>query len=286
MQILAHVLDYRFLYLEHIRWLVFPDRGEKTASIRLRKLWQNGYVDRLFIPFVLRTDRGASIKRPGQPIYALDENGAKVLAKFTGLPRTHVPWKPKMNGIVTGLLEHWLTVSAFRAALTAAVREIPNCNVTFWLNEQTLRQEVTKYRIHNDLPASVSRTVVPDGLFGLQMPNGKIECFFLEIDMATEESRRIREKLSRYVTAYDSDLFMRVLKIPSFRVLFVTTGVKRMSNIMRIVRSFARCQNMFWFSVAEEMTAEKTKIDNLTPERILTPIWRKAAVNTSWSLLN
>ena len=83
--------------------------------------------------------------------------------------------------------------------------------------------------------------LIPDGLFGLQYPNGA--CFFaLEIDMGTEQHKEsdlknvtLRQKFRAYRTIMREKLFASQFGLPSLLLLVVTPGIVRLRNMMEDV---------------------------------------------------
>ncbi|MBM3302427.1 MAG: replication-relaxation family protein, partial [Deltaproteobacteria bacterium] len=90
--------------------------------------------------------------------------------------------------------------------------------------------------------------------------------FFLEIDRATLENKRWREKVQAYQAYTESGKYTERYGTTSLRILTVTTGQKRLSNLKRTTEA-AGGGGMFWFTTLEQAQAEQ----------ILTvPVWQVA----------
>jgi hypothetical protein len=78
----------------------------------------------------------------------------------------------------------------FRAVLTLALRAIPDINISLWLPDGALREEViVDYR---------KAPVVPDGYFVVERQGKKAHCF-IEADQSTMSGRRFARKLKAYL---------------------------------------------------------------------------------------
>jgi hypothetical protein len=163
--------------------------------------------------------------------------------------------------------------------LELALRETPGVELLSWDQgqESWLRVPIPGVR------AQFLR-VAPDAQFSLREA-GQVRHFFLEVDRSTEEHRRLLQKYLGYWWYLQSPHFHQAH--PDGRrvnVLFVTTGNRRMLNMMETLRRMPKPnranhggKGVFRFACAVEC-----RIDS--PRFILARIWQSIAA-PSLSLL-
>src|SRR4051812_27095595 len=101
-QIVEAVYLYRVLMQSQIERLIFTDAHPSTAQRRLQLLFQNGYLERQFLPV-----RGGMMNSP--ILYLLDEKGAHLLTRAFGYD--NVLWKRAHNTVGVDFLEHTIAVN-------------------------------------------------------------------------------------------------------------------------------------------------------------------------------
>src|SRR5438093_6834354 len=139
--------------------------------------------------------------------------------------------------------------SDFRCNLELALRETTETELVTWDQGQNTWFHVT-------IPEQRKRVgrVAPDAYFVLRQ-NGQLRYFFLEIDRSTEEHRRLVDKFSGYWWYLQDPSFTEPRGgRPRVNVLFVTTGERRMRNMMQTLRRMQRPnradhggKGLFWF---------------------------------------
>jgi hypothetical protein len=212
-----------------------------TLTRRLKLLFHGKYVRRLARP---------SITGMQEPVYLLDSEGAKSLSLKHGEVTVRAPSQmPKLAA-----LEHILSINQFRVSLTATCAANP-LEILGW---QT--SDEAKFRV-----AARKVTLIPDAGFTVKTANLKL-FYFLEVDLGSEPSRILTEKCQSYYAFWQSGEFaQKYFCTPNvgFRVLFVAPTEKRAATILKSIQKLDAGQNMFWVTGQED----------ITPERILEPIW-------------
>jgi hypothetical protein len=196
-------------------------------------------------------------------IYWLDKRGAEVVAGLTNTPLPDLRWRRKPRWF---LVDHDLAVNDFRLALSEACRNQPEVTLEQWVPEQEFwacpdRVEYTHNR------KTVSRYVRPDGFFILATRSERLR-HFLEIDRSTEDNPRfLRDKILPGLAYLSSKAYEQRFGHRSGRYLVVTTGHRRMGNMLRQAGR-GDAGDLFLF----------TTYDKINPEAILfSPVWLTAA---------
>jgi hypothetical protein len=88
-------------------------------------------------------------------------------------------------------------------------------------------------------------------------------------------TQRFKTKIQAYQVYYASGAYERRYATKSLRVLTVTTGEARASNLYRVTEE-AQGKQRYWF----------TTLNQVTPEQVLmSPIWRVATNNVPQALV-
>jgi len=257
---------------------LFAQSTLKPCTRRLQKLWLEGYLDRLFAPitFAPGLPPYQAIKAP---LYCLTKKGKDEVAEIRQMtsPRTPSPL----------LMAHHHQVNEFRTSLALALKKRFPAGVTLtWVPEQVLRERNALAREKNPSLATTPRLVLADGLASFTLPAAGPQFFFLELDRGTESLWRLVRRAREYVRLHAGDWKRVIHGVPHFRVLFVTTSPDRLMNLRARIAAVGECFNMFWFTTFDEKTPTDGKpLCNITPERILLPIWRKITDGKLHSLI-
>jgi hypothetical protein len=270
-EILATISDYRYLTAPQVKALFF--RSIHVARRRLFKIWQNKFLERVFLPPLMGNGSPSAI-------YCLARKGVRTLVLQGGLSKeTALQTTPKSRGSYLHI-EHALRRNDFRIALTLACRDNLATVLMFWRQDKLIKASV---RVHSERTGGLEQvSLFPDGFFGLRAMD-KEWFYFLEIDRGTVNNRRMELRYRAYYELWQSKLCLKTHRIPNFRVLTVTTAKARMESLMRAARhsiTSGSRKNLFMFT-----TFDKYGYDR--PKSILDPIWDSAALedNGCFSLL-
>ena len=246
--LLRHVFRHRFLRSTHLQALVGGGQG---LLRRLAELYHHAFLDRPREPIEFYAHAGSK-----PMVYALGNQGAKVLAEHGGIPRGKIDWTAKNRGIGPLFLDHTLLVADVMVALELACRT--NGRVRLMDQDELLARapEETRRRKHpfqwavtcRYLDEPVTLGVAPDARFGLHYldrPEGRNRAyFFLEADRATMPIARnnVRQtsffrKMTAYTETWKQGIHTSVYGIQNFRVLTVTSSPERVENLLRASRA-------------------------------------------------
>jgi len=250
------IYRYRVLRRDQAQQLFFPSKN--TANQRLKLLHQHGFLARRRLP--VEYGQGS-----GQALYLLGGRGAGLVATQLGVDVTEIGWRRTHNHVSSPFLEHTLMVNDVRLAVEAAASQ-QGYQIETWLREEELK--VAPDRVWVEIQARQRRriAIVPDAYFRLSTV-GRRACFFLEADRATETQGRWAQKIRAYLAYVHSGAYLRRYGSRSLRILTVTTGEKRVMNLLRTTAKICqpREQGLFWFTSLEHV-AQDTVLD--------APIWR------------
>jgi DNA-binding Lrp family transcriptional regulator len=264
-EIVGLLVRHRFLRSNHIAALV--GRSLDAVNGRLNGLFHHGYIDRPRAQLDYYPTSGSA------PIaYALADRGARLL-KRGGITFANLEWSRKNREAVRPFIEHQLEIMDFYVALQTAMRArkdthlvhgdemiatLPNRSFA----PLTLRVEL------RDRGAVHEIGVVPDLVFAIRLASGARYNFVVEIDRGTMPILRsdIRQtsfarKMRAYLAArmHEHDFGWR-----TFRVLTVTTDVRRMGTMMDALRRLHVARSAgaqrFYFATRADLRA----VDPLT----------------------
>lgn len=269
LEILDTVHRYRYLEARHIRALVGGSSQQITR--RLQGLFHNKYLGRYG-----RRERMRLKLDAGAPLiaYGLEVKAAQALqhrrtpTRAAGTQPEPTRWRKEYTRRTEWFLEHQLMVSNFRCVLEIALRETPDTELVTWKQGRESWFCVT-------IPGEKKRVVcvAPDAYFVLRQAD-QVRHFFLEADRATEEHRRIVDKFVRYWWYLQSPGFTKTRgDHPRVNVIFVTTGQRRMDNLMATLQRVPKPnraehggKGLFWFGLDSDVSPTD-------PALFLGPCW-------------
>jgi hypothetical protein len=234
---------------EHIQALLFTPGGASRAQVRLTRLYQNKYIDKL----------------PGRPMNSPDVyfvsrrcwRALNILDKGYGEAGVKDRLRPP------GKVPHALLVN--------------ECRIAFILGAKALGFELKEWRDELDLGwMGKQYGMVPDGYFPIQRPTvegPKTACFFLEVERSKASGRAITERLVKYRDFYRSGEFGKRFGSKALRVLMVLATqdtarpVRRMQAFIKIAE--ANHASLFRFITLDEFR-DQSYMDALT-----SPVWRR-----------
>ncbi len=271
--IIRRVGEFRFVNSEQILRLVPAIGGETAKQIpeRLKRLWQLHYLDRPRAQLQYFRQGGGSAKI----VYALGQQGAKLLSQRDATPIHKLNWTLKNNRVGQLNILHTVEIAEFLSKLeaecTAAksvalikgdaiVRESPPTTHTMEKPHRIAAQPSLAGR-------SFKLAIHPDAVFALGLGTGKQSNFFLEVDRGTMpvarklssmradvRQRSVLEKFMCYAQAWKDGHAERRYGWQHFRVIFVTTSAERVARMVDVVTELAKdldmrgCKGLFLFA--------------------------------------
>ena len=248
----------RFRLLRSRAHIVRLFGGSKHLLRRLRKLYDNKYLYRL-------PDRTPY----EQAVYGLGNEGADLLNAEFDLPRANVDHTQKNRTLGPRFIEHTLLVADIMIPVILACRAREDVRyisreeiLQQWAPEKTQKKRFkvggrpfrwrVKFRHDNK---TFQKSIEPDYLFGLELPEGREEFFFLEADrqnMPVESGNMNRSSILKKLLQYweswqktsfhETNLYERHFGIPNIRTLFVLStgyrGDKRLNRCLEANKRF------------------------------------------------
>ena len=266
-QTLQALHRHRFLHSDHIHQLLFDGCRMEVAQRRLRKLWCHKYVERYYRPLIL--DGRKQPPRSAQPIYALGERGAELVAETldidieqvtTGFPQSE-------SGVPT--MTHHLVVSDFFVALTVALADQQRTELVGIEHEHRLWPKVTPF-------AQGREFVVPDAAFTLCFGDAEPLTFYVEVVRAgiRAGNKSLKKKMDTYVRLNRKRFFRDVYGHDRLRaVIFATTTDSRADRYRGLAVELPHGHGLFWFGSYAEKNQDGHEVSILAPEMILEPRW-------------
>lgn len=264
-EILARVWEDRILFTSQIGRIFFS--GKTGASVRLRRLWENGYLDRYFLPTLMF--HGST-----EALYLLGRKGVDIVAAALGLERTtvarglsHLKGKVRNHSFLLSL-DHILAVADFRIAVEEAARNHLDVSLAGWTPERMCEDTYAFWRG----TGKVEGKIRPDGYCQCRYGH-KIYSFFMEVDLGTMSNKAIAHKIQRYLDYSESGRYEKRYGVRFFRVLMATTTPQRMANLKQTCEELT--DSIFWF----------TTLDQVQHGRMFDRIWARAGQKGIHSLL-
>jgi hypothetical protein len=247
-EIIKFLYSCRILTRQQIQEL-FRINSTRRVNQRLRKLYDNKYVSRDFLPTV----RGSA-----KAIYYLGPRGALIVADELGIDLNLVNRKRKSTSKLQELfLNHVLGLNDIRIAFYLGLDLHPGLALERWINDNDCHQQ---YRVAVG-GKNVIRQFRPDGYFRI-LYKGTLYSFFLEYDRSTMTLGRFTGKVYSYLDFSSLGYYQKRFGVKYFRVLVVTKTPERLSNLKKTVGNIT--EKLFWF----------TTIKQITPNTVYGPIWQ------------
>jgi hypothetical protein len=250
MDIIEGVHLFRVLRQDQVQRLYFGSRNKSGAQRRLERLYDNGFLERRFLPVM--TGRSPTL-------YVLDRKGAELLRAQRGYDE--LAWYGSSKDLKTDFLEHTLAINDVMVSVTLACRQ-RGYELETWYTENQMKANVDRVAIYTPTGRRESVPVVPDSYF-VVIAHQRRYPFFLELDRGTMTLSRFKTKVQGYMAYHRSGGYEQRYGIRSIRVLTVTLGEQRLLHLKAATEQ-VRGLEWFWFALLGE----------LRPEAILSaPVW-------------
>lgn len=258
---------YRYLTTSFIEALLFSKNKSKTApQRRLKKLYDSGYVDRIFL-------QNPKSNARGEACYFLGKHGYDYLVLEKGYDGR---FNPKNKDVRHYFLKHSLSGIEFRIKAEKDIVGNPNAELSedgwfteFDIVDQNALKKKDKYLLYNEVGDRINRetfTVYPDALFylrGLGKYSAHTPMYFVEIDRGTEPiNTKIRQKIRGYNLFLKGNFHKKYIDTDIVKVLFVTTNRQRITNIINTLKDEEGIE-YFWFTDFESAQTKNVFTGNI-----------------------
>jgi hypothetical protein len=242
--ILQSLADARFLTIEALEWLHFPDR---------RSFWEAAYqTHQPYIPsrflyrrmkrmhdaqLLLRIQRPVALAstrfRREPDLYALAPEGAAWLADATGTTATAIR-ADRLRSRSFTTLTHAAAIGTFYAAMRTKVESM-RLGFAGWQSDHTLAQSYDRLNVRvtqaNGATKQQRMPVLPDGAFWIEQQDTRY-LFFVEIDRGRHVSTW-REKIMAYEAYVRSAELKARYGVEAFTLLTATTTETQRQQLMQ-----------------------------------------------------
>ncbi len=273
--ILDLIYRYRHVEMAHIEALT-PGKY-RELNRRAQGLFHHSYVSRHTTRQRSRVDLDLTGSQP--MVYGLDTKGANELEAWRrrqaleqGEEFDSVKWRKSYSRTTEWFLEHGIMRSQFHAVLELALQGRGDLEFLEWDQGKDIEGEVK-------LSNGTILRVKPDAYFSID-DGETVRNYFVEVDRSSEEltsknkqRHTIERKYRNYWWYLQSPAYLESHHDPKrVAVLFVTTGQKRLENMMATLAAFEapnRAGRPGWFQFCLE-----TDYSLAAPASVLEPIWR------------
>jgi hypothetical protein len=259
-QIVRSVSEFGFLTRAQIQRLLDFDCVTRV-NIRLRKLFDHGYLSRRFLPVTQGTS---------QTLYFLGPEGMNLVSLETGIDVRKVKRRHERYLARKELfLSHDLLCNDIRIA-TQQVLSRPDMKFDLWVGSTECLHEWRE--VSSKTGRTQTMTLRPDGYFRYYRDDKLFGCF-LEVDRSTMSGTRFHSKVELYLSYARSGHYRLQYGLQFFRVLVTTESRERLSNLKEATGKLT--DTIFWFALSED----------LTDGRIFETIWERPDRYGVFSLL-
>ncbi len=259
LEIITKVDEFGFLSREQIQKLHF--RCVTRANIRLKKLFDHGYLCRRFVP----------IGFGSMAIYFLGPEGIRLISESNGADSFTIQKRQQSFDQKKDMfLRHDLAVNDVRIAFYQAMANPNGLRLDRWFTPIDCLEDYSLF--DPKLGKEIKIVFRPDGYFRY-FHHGKLFGCFLELDQSTMTTTRFQTKVRTYLEYAQSILYQRRHSLKFFRVLVVAKTRERCLNLK--VATEKLTDKMFWFTTLEELDAET----------VFGPIWQRPGKEGKFSLL-
>ena len=260
-EMLVSVYEFGFLTRQQIQRL-FNFNCVTRINVRLRKLFDHGYLSRRFLP---------TIKGSSQTLYFLGPRGMELISERTGHDALEIKKKQKNCYERKELFfDHDLLLNDVRIGVYKALAGMPGTALDRWVSYTDCLQEWNLFSQKLNRQCKVA--LRPDGYFRY-LSEAKLFGCFLEVDRSTMSNGRFQSKVKLYLDYIRSGLYPAKYGLQFFRVLVVTETRQRLLNLMSVTGQLT--DKIFWFGLA----------DHLKAGRVFDSIWERPGKQGTFGLL-
>jgi hypothetical protein len=269
LEILGRVHNHRFMQAEHLHPLAFGGRTLRVCQARLAKLWQNGHLDRHFVPYALDGTRRVP-SEAATPVYALGSLGLETLEKAVAGSPEELGGGARNRELSPYRIAHDLIVTDLLASIEAAAlaKGIPDQIATeheWWLWKKAADRKVPTQGL-----------VVPDGAVTFRGPDrAEPETWYVEIVRAgvSGGNDTLLAKMRRYLALRSEGRFQRAFGHGRVRgVLIATPTAERARNLRALAASLPNGRRFFAFTHFEERHGDR-RVKRFKPDDVLELGW-------------
>lgn len=238
-QLLCDLFLQRLMSREQIERLYFTSTVRCNA--RLRQLFDHKLVRRLYPPMA---PYGA------QALYSVGTAALPLIARQLDMD---LPEVKRWNRVSSSpaYLEHTLAIVDAWLAFRDALQSDPQWEMETWFSELQCRED---YEIKAPDGRVFKEAFNPDGFVRFAHRElDEYHSYFLEIDRGHTSSGQFLKKLLIHERYLQSGLFQRRFKTETFKTLVITTGQRRVRNLLSLVEK--EQSELFWFTTFEAIQA-------------------------------
>ncbi|MDB4958164.1 MAG: hypothetical protein JWO36_5733 [Myxococcales bacterium] len=268
--LLEVVHRHRVVRAEHVQALLFSGRSRRACQYRLRSLWEHRYLDRVYLPVVLRDDVVPA--RATQPAYVLGWRGYDLLTSDRRRDDAELG-RPKPLSHRT--LEHHLVVTDWIVSILATP---PPDGFHIVATEHDHRLARRAHAARREL-ARGRGALVPDGAVTWIAPDDRRLTVYVEVVRAQVRggNRRLVDKLGRIADANNTGLFRRLYGHESVRAVLIAPPTERRAETLRaLAERLPHARSLFWFAPYETSTGAPFAT-RFQPGSVLDFEWRDAS---------
>lgn len=277
LDIIAAVARHRFLNSNQIARLF----GEGRTRARLTEIFHAGYLERPIRQRDLKIKNGELTPGSIAIVYALSQDGARLLADERGAPETwrRRNWQRDNTDATRIYIAHTLGIANLRIALEVAIKT--KTDVTLQHDCDLARAIPRDFKQYPGRAFSMTPHIFQDGTridlavdcdaaFALDDRAARRKGHYLvEIDMNTmpiERRKRdgslsfkgtsIMRKIVAYERAHETGLHKNLFGWPGFRVLIITTSAAHAHNMAKAIASLNNGKGSRLFLLADSSATD------------------------------